>query len=397
MFKLAGIWNHLKGDKVIWIVTLIMLVFSLVTVYSFVPVLVRSEGGTPMKYLMKHFVYVIIGLFAMFWIHKQNPANISRFSKVIFYLAIGLLIFTFFFGVRVNDASRWIRIPVVSLTFQTSDFAKLALVIYVSRLLVKKKDMLNNWKEGFMPIALAIMMIVGLIVKDNFSTAALLVLIAGVMLFIGKVPFKMLASFAGILVGAFMLVVLVHKTFPDANILNRWDTWEKRVLNQAADDSEKLVIDNIQSMNAELAIHNGGILGQGPGKGRLKLYTAEAYADFFYASFVEEFGLFGGVILVFVYLILLFRIIRIGLKSERLFETYLALGIGLIIMTQATVNMFVCTGLFPVTGQNMPILSLGGSALVMVCVSLGVIQSIARDQNGERVIEIGEESENEEN
>jgi cell division protein FtsW len=146
-----------------------------------------------------------------------------------------------------------------------------------------------------------------------------------------------------------------------------------------------------------LAIHNGGILGKGPGKGRLKLYTAEAYADFFYASFVEEFGLFGGVILVFVFLILLFRIIRIGLKSDRLFETYLALGIGLIIMTQVTVNMFVCTGLFPVTGQNMPILSLGGSALVMVCVSLGVIQSIAREQNGESVVEIGEEIENEKN
>jgi len=396
VFRLTGIWKHLKGDKVIWIVTLIMLVFSLVTVYSFVPVLVRTEGGTPMKYLMKHFVYVVIGLFAMYWIHKQNPNNISRFSKVIFYLAIALLIFTFFFGVRVNDASRWIRIPVISLTFQTSDFAKLALVIYVSRLLVKKKDLLHNWKEGFMPIALAILIIVGLIVKDNFSTAALLIAITAVMLFIGKVPFKMLAGFGGIIIGAFFVGCFWHyKTFPDANILNRWDTWEKRILNQRADDSEKLVIDNIQSMNAELAIHNGGILGQGPGKGRLKLYTAEAYADFFYASFVEEFGLFGGVILVFVYLILLFRIIRIGLKSERLFETYLALGIGLIIMTQVTVNMFVCTGLFPVTGQNMPILSLGGSALVMVCVSLGVIQSIARDQNGERVVEIGEEIENE--
>lgn len=383
--------NHLKGDGVIWFLTLCLLGFSLITVYSFVPVLVRTEGGTPMKYLMKHFVYVVIGLVSMYWIHKQNPANISRFSKVIFYLAIGLLIFTFFFGVRVNDASRWIRIPVVSLTFQTSDFAKLALVIYVSRLLVKKKDMLNNWKEGFLPIMLAILAIVALIVKDNFSTAALLIAITGILLFIGKVPVKMLLSFAGVLVGMFMLVVLVHKTFPEANILNRWDTWEKRILNQTADDSEKLVIDNIQSMNAELAIHNGGMLGQGAGKGRLKLYTAEAYADFFYASYVEEFGLIGAVILVFVYMILLFRIIRIGLKSERLFETYLVLGIGLIIMTQATVNMFVCTGLFPVTGQNMPILSLGGSALVMVCVSLGIIQSVAREQNGEKVEEFGEE------
>jgi cell division protein FtsW len=178
------------------------------------------------------------------------------------------------------------------------------------------------------------------------------------------------------------LAILAHKTFPEANILNRYDTWEKRILNKAAD--ERPVLENIQSLNAELAIHNGGVLGQGVGKGRLKLYTAEAYADFFYASFVEEFGLFGGVGLVFIYLILLFRIIRIGLKSERLFETYLVLGIGLIIMTQAAVNMFVCTGLFPVTGQNMPILSLGGSALVMVCLSLGIVQSVAREQQAEK-------------
>jgi len=393
VFKVANILSHLKGDKVIWLLTLVMLGASLITVYSFVPILVRTQGGTPFKYLMKHFVYVLIGLTAMYWMHKQNPSNLSKFSKVIFYFAIGLLIFTFFFGVRVNDASRWIRIPIVSLTFQTSDFAKLALVIYISRLLVKKKDVLNKLKDGFLPIALAILVIVGLIVKDNFSTAALLLLISSVILFIGKVPFKMMFGFFGAMIGMFLLVVMMHKALPEANILNRWDTWEKRILNKTADDSEKLVIDNIQSMNAELAIHNGGLSGQGAGKGRLKLYTAEAYADFFYASFVEEFGLIGGVVLVFVYLILLFRIIRIGLKSERLFETYLAIGIGLIIMTQATVNMFVCTGLFPVTGQNMPILSLGGSALVMVCVSLGIIQSIARDQNGERVEELIEEQE----
>jgi cell division protein FtsW len=377
-FRDINIFGHLKGDKVIWILTLLLLAFSLVTVYSFVPVLVRTEGGTPFKYLMKHTVYVLIGFGVMYWAHKQNPQNISRFSKVIFYLAIGLLIFTFFFGVRVNDASRWIRIPILSLTFQTSDFARLALVIYLSKLLVKKQEMFHDWKQSFVPITLSVLVIVGLIVKDNFSTAALLLVISMLLMFIGRMPFKMLAAFAGILVGAFLLVVLIHKTFPEADILNRYDTWEKRILNKAADD--KPVLDNIQSLNAELAIHNGGIFGQGVGKGQLKRYTAEAYADFFYASFVEEFGLVGGVILVFVYLILLYRIFRIGLKAGRLFETYMVLGIGLLIMSQATINAFVCTGLIPVTGQNMPILSLGGSALVMVCLSLGIVQSVARIQ-----------------
>jgi cell division protein FtsW len=377
-----NIFGHLKGDRVIWFLTLILLGFSLITVYSFVPVLVRTEGGTPFKYLMKHFVYVLLGFGAMYWAHKQSPINLARFSRVIFYLAIALLIFTFFFGVRVNDASRWIRIPIVSLTFQTSDFARLALVIYLSRLLVKKQAVFHDWKQSFVPISIAVLVIVGLIVKDNFSTAALLLLISLVLMFLGKMPFKMIAAFVGILVGLFLLAVVAHKTFPDANILNRYDTWEKRILSKTAD--EKPILDNIQSLNAELAIHNGGLVGQGVGKGRLKLYTAEAYADFFYASFVEEFGLFGGVFLVFVYLILLFRIIRIGLKAERLFETYLVLGIGLLIMTQASINMFVCTGLFPVTGQNMPILSLGGSSLVMVCLSLGIVQSVARAQQKEK-------------
>lgn len=380
-----NIFNRLKGDKVIWYLVLLMLGFSLITVYSFVPVLVRTEGGTPFKYLMKHFVYVLIGISVMYWAHKQNPQNISRFSKVIYYLAIGLLIFTFFFGVRVNDASRWIRIPIISLTFQTSDFARLALVIYLSRLLVKKKDVFHDWKQSFVPITISVLIIVGLIVKDNFSTAALLLLISMVLMFLGKLPIKMIAAFGGLLVGMFLLVVVAHKSFPEANILNRYDTWEKRILNKAAE--EKPILENIQSINADLAIHNGGLFGQGVGKGQLKRYTAEAYADFFYASFVEEFGLVGGLILVFIYLILLFRIIRIGLKAERLFETYLVLGIGLLIMTQATINMFVCTGLFPVTGQNMPILSLGGSALVMVCLSLGIVQSVARSQQADKETE----------
>jgi cell division protein FtsW len=385
LFAIGNIWNHLKGDKVIWILTLFLLGFSAITVYSFVPVLIRTNGGTPLGYLVKHLVYVVIGFFAMYWIHRQNPNGISRFSKVLFYMAIGLLIFTFFFGIKVNDAQRWIKIPVVSLTFQTSDFAKLAIVIYLSRLLVKKQNIMHSWKEAFLPMAFAVLIIVGLIVKDNFSTAALLMIICLALMFIGGVPWQKIGGLILALVGLFAIAVTLHKAFPEANMLNRYDTWEKRILTKAAD--EKVVLDNIQSMNAELAIHNGGLTGQGPGKGRLKLYTAEAYADFFYASFVEEFGLFGGLFLVFIYMILLFRIIRIGLKSERLFETYVAIGIGMIIMTQAAINMMVCTGIFPVTGQNMPILSLGGSALVMVCVSLGIIQSIARTQNSEKIEE----------
>lgn len=377
--------NYLEGDRAIWILTILLLVFSMITVYSFVPVLVKTEGGTPLKYLLKHIIYVGIGFSIMFWIHKQDARNFSKLSRFIFYLAVGLLIFTFFFGVTINNASRWIRIPIVSLTFQTSDFAKLALIIYLSRLLVKKKDLMNDWKQGFWPIVWPVLLICGLIAKDNFSTAALLFAISIAIMFVGQVKFKMIA---GLILACVMLagsIVLLHKAAPKLNLLPRYETWENRIFNRVTD--EKDVAANAQSINAELAIHNGGYFGRGPGKGDLKKFTAQAYADFFYASFVEEFGLIGAICLVLIYLILLYRCIRIGLNSTRLFETFLCVGIGLLLLTQAVVNMMVCTGIFPVTGQNMPLLAMGGSALVMVCASLGIIQSIASNQQNQTVEE----------
>lgn len=367
--------KYLKGDGVIWIITLLMLAFSLVSVYSFVPILVKIEGGTPFKYLFKHFVYVVIGFGVMFWIHRKDSKYISQLSKFGFYLAIGLLIFTFFFGTKVNDAGRWIKIPFVGLTFQSSDFAKLALLIYVSRLLVKKKDQLNSWKEGFWPVITPIIVICGLIVKDNFSTAALLFAISLTLLFLGKVPIMKILTVIGGGIALLLLVIGLHKAAPDLNILPRYETWENRILNKMENDDD--VLSNAQAMNAELAIYNGSIFGQGVGDGKLKEYLPEAYADFYYSSFVEEFGLLSAIFLMLLYLILLYRIIRIGLKSDRMFETYTCLGIGILLLTQASVNMLVCTGVFPVTGQNMPLLAMGGSALIMTCVAIGIVQSIA--------------------
>jgi cell division protein FtsW len=375
--------KYLKGDKVIWIITLLMLAFSLVSVYSFVPILVKIEGGTPFKYLFKHFVYVLIGFGLMFWIHRKDSKYIAQLSKFGFYLAIALLIFTFFFGTKVNDAGRWIRIPFVGLTFQSSDFAKLALILYVARTLVKKQELLNDWKEGYLPLIWPIVVICGLILKDNFSTAAILFAISMTILFIGKVPIsKLLLTLLGG-VALVALVIGLHKAAPSLNLLPRLETWENRIFNRIAAD-EANVLANAQALNAELGIFHGGIFGQGVGDGKVKEYTPEAYADFYYASFVEEFGLISAIILMFLYLVLLFRIIRIGLRSDKLFETYAALGIGILILTQASVNMMVCTGIFPVTGQNMPLLAMGGSALIMTCVSIGIIQSIAYKQEKEK-------------
>lgn len=369
---------YLKGDTGIWVITLVLLAFSLVSVYSFVPILVKIEGGTPIKYLTKHFIYVIIGFYAMYWMHKKDPSYFSKFARLAFLASILLLLFTMFFGTKVNDAGRWIKIPFVGLTFQSSDFAKLGLILYLSRLLVKKRDDFKSWKLGFWPVMFPIVIICGLIFKDNFSTAFLLFCISFLLLIVGKYPFSKLFSAIGMGIGFAALVVMTHLAFPEANLLPRYETWENRILNRY--ETEKDVSANAQAITAEQAIYNGGIFGQGVGDGKLKEYLPEAYADFYYSSFVEEFGSFSAVILVFTYCILLFRIIRIGLRSDKLFETYTCIGIGILLLTQAMVNMMVCTGVFPVTGQNMPLLAMGGSALIMTCIALGIVQSIASKQ-----------------
>ena len=387
---MQNILKYLKGDRVIWVITLLMLAFSLITVYSFVPILIKMEGGTPFKYLFKHTIYVGISLGVMYWVHKKDAKYISQLSKFGFYLAVALLIFTFFFGTKVNDAGRWVRIPFVGLTFQSSDFARLALIIYLSRLLVKKKDLLNNWKEGFWPVVIPIIVICGLIVKDNFSTAAMLFSISLTLLFLGRVPFWKICSLIGGGIALLFFIVLVHKAAPDLNLLPRYETWENRILNQMDDDKDVIV--NAQALNAQLAIYSGSFFGKGVGDGELKEYLPEAYADFYYSSFVEEFGLLSAIILILIYLILLYRIMRIGLKSDNLFDTYACIGIGVLMLSQASVNMLVCTGIVPVTGQNMPLLAMGGSALMITCLGLGIVQGIAFKQMKSATINTDEDN-----
>lgn len=370
--------NYLKGDRVIWIITLLMLAFSLVTVFSFVPVLVKVEGGTPFKYLFKHFIYILISFAAMFWIHRQDPKYFSQVSKFALILGVGLLLLTLLLPNEVNNAKRWIRVPFIGLTFQASDFAKLALIVYLARQLVKRKDQFKDWREGFVPIVLPIVVVCGLIVKDNFSTAGIVFMLAIGLLFLGRFPFSRIMAIFGMAIGGLFLIVLIHKAVPDLNLLPRYTTWENRILNRM--DTESNVVDNAQAVNAQLAIYNGKIFGQGVGDGKLKEYLPEAYADFYYSSFVEEFGSLSAIVLTMAYLILLFRIFRIGLKAENLFETYFCIGIGMLLITQASVNMLVCTGVFPVTGQNMPLLAMGGSAMIMTCMAIGMVQSIATKQ-----------------
>jgi cell division protein FtsW len=373
--------SYLKGDPVIWIITLLMMAFSLVTVYSFVPILIKIEGGSPFFYLFKHLIYVVLGFGAMYGIHRVPAKYISQTAKFAYYLGLALLLFTWFFGAEVNGAGRWIRIPFINLTFQSSDFAKLALIIYVSKLLVKKQQKLDSWKDGIVPLLLPIGATCVLILKDNFSTSAMLFMLSMIMLYIGRVPILKLLTLAGAGIVVVLLIVGAHLALPEAEILPRYDTWMNRINNrvETAEQSVESLQANQQANNAKLAISVGSIFGQGVGDGKLKEFLPEAYADFYYATFVEEFGFASAFFLVLMYLILLFRMIRFALKTTDLFQSYVALGIGIHLLTQASINMLVCTGVFPVTGQNMPFLAMGGSALVMACVSIGVVQSFAKE------------------
>lgn len=373
------ILKYLKGDIVIWVITLLLLTLSIVTVYSFVPILVKMEGHTPFYYLFKHFLYVVIGFACIYFIHRIDPKYIGQIAKFGYYFAIALLIFTFFFGKEINGAGRWVQIPVIGLTFQSSDFAKLALFLYLSKLLVRKKDVLDDWKQGILPLMIPIVVICGLIFKDNLSTSLLLFMLSMAILFIGQVPLSKLFTMGSAGAGLLVLIIGIHTALPSLNLLPRYETWKNRLTNKVTTDQN--VLENAQAMDARRAIHAGSWFGTGVGDGKLKEYIPEAYADFYYASFVEEFGSLAAILLIFLYLVLLFRIIRIGLKTDNLFEVYVCMAIGLHLLAQASINILVCTGVFPVTGQNMPFLAMGGSALIMACVSIGIIQSFAVKQN----------------
>ncbi len=371
--------KYLKGDKVIWIVTILLLCLSILSVYSFIPILIKVRGGTPFSYLFKHMLYVGLGFFAMFWIHNKDPKYLQKSSKFIFYVAIALLIFTFFFGLRINDATRWVRVPIIGITFQSSDFAKFALVVFLAQRLTVKRGYFDSWKKSAFSFMIPVFLVCGLIAKDNFSTAAILFLVALLILFIAQFPFSKILGMIGAGIASFGLIVLVHFALPALNFLPRLDTWINRIFRAYGDHGP--TVENMQAINAKLAIFNGGYTGVGVGNGELKRYIPEAYADFYYSSFVEEFGLIGAVFLIFLYLILFYRIFRIGLNAKSLFETFTSIGIGIILLSQVLVNMLVCTGIMPVTGQIMPFLAMGGSAMVMSCVALGIIQSIANKNN----------------
>ncbi len=370
--------SHLKGDRVIWMVALFLCTLSVLAVYSAVSSLVwKAEGGSSAGVLIKHVFMLGLGLAFMYGTHLLPLTFFSRIGQLMIWVVIPLLVFTMFFGSNINNADRWIRIPGIGVTFQTSDLAKLVLILYVARQLTVKRQMLHDFKKGVLPIVIPIAMVCGLVLPANFSTAALIGFVCFLMLVFGGVPWKHLFKLIGAVVGILLLIIVVGELGPE-KLLPRYSTWKNRLVGKeiqagAIDDSK------YQIELAQYAIYEGGIIPKGPGSGTSRNFLPHPYSDMIYAFIIEEYGsVLGGALVMLMYVIFLFRVIRISIRSPKYFGGLTALGLGLVITIQAFINMGVAVDLFPTTGQPLPLVSMGGTSIVFVAIMFGVILSISK-------------------
>ncbi len=368
------IWlKYLRGDAVIWIVILLLSVFSLLAVYSATGSLAyRYQGGNTYYYIIKHASILLVGLIIIYTTHLVPYKYFSRLSQLFLILSIPLLIITLFFGTSINQASRWLTLPGLGLTIQPSDFAKLALVMYIARVLAQKQAQIDSYKETFLPVIIPVIIICALILPANLSTALLLFIVSIIMMFIGRIRLKhMLASMGIVLVIIGIMAVI--------GVANKWEgrigTWKHRIESFVKGDYE----DNYQVNQAKIAIVSGGLINLRPGKSMQRNFLPHPYSDFIFAIIIEEYGLTGGIIVLALYMYLLFRAAALVRKSSRTFPAFLSIGLALLITFQALVNMAVAINLIPVTGQPLPLISMGGSSILFTCVSLGIILSVSRE------------------
>jgi len=366
----------IKGDKVIWVVVLLLSAISLVCVYSSVTALAtRYKGGNAMYYLIKHAIIIGFGLLLMYMVHKVKYTYFSRISQIAVWVAAPLLLYTLFKGISAGEANRWIGIPGTGLTFQTSDFAKLALIAYVARLLAARQENIKDFKTAFLPIIIPVGIVCALILPANFSTAALLFLTCLVLMFIGRVSLK----YMGMLLAGCLLFVTVFAfviiKYPDS--LHRGRTWKARIENFRSGNSEE----NYQADQAKMAIGTSGMLGKGPGRSDQRNFLPQASSDFIFAILIEEWGVIAGAFTLFLYMILLFRGVRIASRTPKSFGSFLAIGLTFSLVFQAMINMAVAVNLFPVTGQPLPLVSMGGTSIWFTSIAIGIILSVSRDMD----------------
>ena len=368
--------KDIKGDRVIWIVVLILSIMSVLAVYSATGMMAyKKQHGNTEYYLMKQLLILGFAFLLMLVTHRVKYTYYSRIGQIAFWLSIALLIITFLFGANYNEAIRWFKIPGTNLTFQTSDIAKLALVMYLARLLSRHQDRVSEFKSGYLILMITVVMVSGLIFLFNFSTAAIVFVTSMVVMYVGrvKIRFLLITGLAGILMIAFTLAI-VHE-FP--NLLPRGTTWVKRLENFSSKEKAEADV-SYQADQAKMAIATGGVLGKSPGKSSLRYFLPHPDSDFIYAIIIEEYGLIGGIAVLLLYLILFYRVIRIATKCQGTFGTFMTLGLGFSMVFQALINMAVAVGLFPVTGQTLPMISTGGTSIWFTAISLGIILSVSR-------------------
>ena len=369
--------KYLKGDKGIWAVVILLSLFSAVMALSASSNMAyRLADGNATPFWIKHVFFLIIGIVIMVYLQHFKFKYFSRLSQVGLWLVIPLLLVTLAFGKNINSAQRWI------MGFQPSDLAKVVLIIYVARMLALNKDKITNFKEGLLPILIPIAAICGLILPANFSTAFMLAAVCFTMLFVGGALIKHLLAVVGGAIGVFALLILLSNVFP--GFLPRAKTWEKRVTSfitstQADIDDPESKNDNYQAHKAKMAVGSAGIIGKRIGRGNVKNDLYSAQSDFIFSAVVEELGwLLGAIPLLVLYLIFFFRSLRIMTKSESLFGSHLVFGLSFLLIIQALINMAVGVNLIPVTGQPLPLISMGGTSILFICIAIGIILNVSQ-------------------
>lgn len=357
----------------IWFILIALSCISLLAVYSSTRSLAyRQQGGNTEFYLFKHLFVLGLGLLITYGVHTISHHYFSKIAKVMLLISFPLLIYTLFFGNEMNDARRWITLPVINISFQSSDFAKMALIMYTSRTLAVKQGVIKNFKDGFLPIMVPIVGICSLIMFENMSTALILFMTNLIIMFLGRVNMKYIITTIGLGVFFIAAVVAISYFSPDGG---RYETWKNRIVEYIDHNPEE---PTYQILHSNIAIAKGGLFRIAPGKSTQSNFLPEAYSDFIYATIIEEYGLIGGAFVIFLYLLLLYRVIKIVQSSNRVFGALMALGLGMSIVIQAFINMGVAVNLLPVTGLTLPFVSMGGSSIWFNGFAMGIILSVSR-------------------
>jgi cell division protein FtsW len=377
--------KYFKGDRTIWLVVFILTLFSLLAVYSSTGTLAyKYQSGNTEFYLFRQARFLIIGLALMYLAHRIRYNVYSRISQIALFVAIPLLVLTLIIGTNLNSASRWLSLPGINTTFQTSDLAKLALIMFVARMLSRRQENIKDFKTAFLPIMIPVLIVCGLILPANLSTSLLVFFTCIVLMFIGRINMKYILYMGLTGIVCLSLFVLIKLNSADTG---RVGTWKARIENFNNGNSD----DNYQADQAKIAIAEGGLVGKFPGNSTQRNFLPHPYSDFIFAIIIEEYGfIFGGVLMVFLYLLLFFRVIRFINHSPRAFATLLAVGCSFMLVFQALINMAVAVNLFPVTGQPLPLVSMGGTSTLFTSIALGIILSVSREVEKEKKEGAGE-------